>query len=158
MIINNNVIVVLGYKLGKNNRMNPILRHRLEKCIKHYKVGDDIIVCGGKLLDCAISEAELMKKWLIKNNIKCDNIILENESKDTISNIENLKIILENKNIKSIILITSNWHMKRTKLIIDTILPDIEVNYISSNYGDSVNRQKKENKSYIYVANILKNI
>ena len=158
MTISKDVIVVLGYKLGKNNRMSPILRNRLEKCIKYYKNGNKIILCGGKLSESSKSEAEVMKDWLIKNNISKDDIILEKKSKDTIENIGNLKKILNNKNIKSINLITSNWHMKRTKLIVNKILPKVKVNYIVSNYGNSNNRQKIEKKNYKNVVNILKNI
>ena len=46
------------------------------------------IPSGGQGKDEIISEAEAMKNYLIENNIKPEDIILENESTNTLQNMK----------------------------------------------------------------------
>ena len=148
MYIKKNIIVVLGYKLGKNNKMSYILKNRLDKCLNEYNTNTTIILTGGKLSKDLKSEAVIMRDWLINKNIPKDDIIIEPKSKDTIENIKNVKKILERNKVNKIKLITSAWHVRRTKLIIKTIMPDIKVNFIKSNGGDSKTRKLLEERNY----------
>ena len=61
------------------------------------------------------SEAEVMKKFLLKNGIKENTILIDDKSRDTYENIKNSISLISKRNIKisSVLLITSDWHVKR---------------------------------------------
>lgn len=66
-----------------------------------------------------LSEAIQMKKYLINTyNIEKNKIIEDNLSQDTIENSKNcLKIIEKMKNISEIIVVSSEFHIKRVEHI-----------------------------------------
>lgn len=65
-----------------------------------------------------ISEAELMRQYCIENGIYKDNIIVEDNSLDTIGNaFFTRKIIDAIPNISDIYVISSCYHMNRAKYI-----------------------------------------
>lgn len=112
--------IVLGYILKKNNKIHPILKKRLDLFIKLYKKGDKVILCGGNAAKTIHTEAYMMSKYIQeKTNINKQDIILENKSLDTNENIIFLmKILIKNK-INNVTLITSSWHMKRVREIVN---------------------------------------
>ena len=81
---------------------------------------------GGKGKGEEISEAEAIKKELIKNGIDENRIIKEDKSKNTV---ENLKFILEkigeeravnNKKVK-VLIVTNGYHLYRSKKIAELL-------------------------------------
>ena len=144
MKLNKNIVVILGYKLGKNNKISNILEKRLERALKESDA--TFIVVGGKLSENLRTEADIMREWLIEHGISKNDIIMESYSKDTIENIKYLKPLLEKYNIKKIKLITSQWHVPRTKKIIQLLLPNIDVSFIKTTGGNTQNRRKLEKK------------
>ena len=106
-------LIILGNIL-ENNKPGYLLRNRLDKSIEYYNRHKNIkiIVSGGKTSG-DISEAEAMKNYLVENcNITNDQIIIEDESQNTI---QNLKNILKKINIDQIFgLCTSNSHIYRS--------------------------------------------
>jgi len=69
------------------------------------------------------TEAEAMKEYAVQEGVPPSAIIKEETSQDTIGNAYFTKVnFLEPKNWKDIIVVTSNYHLKRTKFIFDTIL------------------------------------
>ena len=112
--------VILGYKLKKNGKIHPILKKRLDFFLKKYKKGDTVILSGGNNNKKIHSEAYIMSKYIKENiDIEKQNIILENRSNDTIQNIFYTFNILKKRNIKKIYIITSIWHLKRVKMVIN---------------------------------------
>jgi len=92
-------------------KISYILEERLKK--PKY----NIIVSGGKLDKNKITEASVMKKYLIKNGIPKDKIISESRSKDTDENIRfSYNIIVKHK-VKNIIIISSKSHYPKIKKI-----------------------------------------
>ena len=57
-----------------------------------------------------------MKKFLIKNGINENDILIETSSRNTHENIKNSIKICEEKKFKRILLITSSTHMRRALL------------------------------------------
>ena len=140
--------VILGRKC-KNDIIHPILKKRLDTFIKIYKKGDSVILSGGKTPKNKHTEAYLMSKYIRKYiNISKKNIITENKSLDTIDNIcFTLKKINKN-NIKSVTLITSSWHMKRVKLIVNFFnIYNIKFYYYSSKVISPINNDEKYEKN-----------
>ena len=154
-----NIVIILGDKLKNNGEISSILKQRLDKFleIKNLKK-TKIIVSGGKAQQKALhTEAYMMKKYLIDvGNIAKTDIICENKSKDTIDNaIETLKIVEKINNIKSITIITSKFHIKRTKYIFNYYYESYKnkIKYIYSKNGlnkdqTNIKTNKQQTKSF----------
>jgi len=117
--------VILGFKLKKKNKIPSVLKSRLNVAIRLYKKGlfEKFVVVGGmtnKNLD--ITEAEAMKRYLIRKGIHSRNILKEETSLDTIGNAFFLKQkILNPRMWKNLIVITSDFHLERTRIIFGKI-------------------------------------
>lgn len=68
-------------------------------------------------------EAIVMKDYLLSKGVKEEDILIDSKSTNTVSNIKNsLEIINNNyKNKINIVLITSSFHMKRSKAILENM-------------------------------------
>lgn len=69
------------------------------------------------MLQNSAREADLLKNYTVENNLATGEIIAENNSRNTRENAVETKIILEKKNIKKVILVTSAFHMTRSVLV-----------------------------------------
>lgn len=91
---------------------------RLTDAVRLYKAGKvkKILFTGGSglLLTDEFREANLAKQLFIDLGVREDDLILENNSRNTYENAVETKKILEKQNFKSTILITSAFHMKRS--------------------------------------------
>lgn len=80
------------------------------------KVNVPIIVSGGKVFKFNKAEAPIMERFLMDLGISDDQIILEENSRDTFENAKYTKKVCEKFGFKNPILITSAYHMKRSVL------------------------------------------
>lgn len=141
-------VVVLGSGL-RGDQVSPILANRLDKAYDYIKNYNeiDVIVSGGQGKDELISEAQAMKNYLIKKGVEPRKIILEDKSTSTIENIKyTKKIVKQKKDIdKTILLVTSDYHIFRSKMIANGFEIDnigisskssffLRVNYITREY------------------------
>lgn len=112
---NADYIIVLGHSLD-NNKIDDVLKYRLIKTVEYLNIFNcKCILSGGITSNNTISESSVMKEYLIQNGIDSNRIIIEDKSTDTIENIENcIKLIEPNKKV---ILISSNYHIVRAKMI-----------------------------------------
>ncbi len=116
-------IVILGAGI-KGQTPSLTLSQRLDKAIEYINFQNNdfkIIVSGGKGNGEDISEAEAMKKYLIKKGIK-QEIIMEDKSRTTKENLIFSKEIIEkdsNGKIEDIgvKIVTSDFHALRSNLI-----------------------------------------
>ena len=118
-------IIILGCKINRDGTLTPLLKARVDKAIEFAKKQKEItgkemifIPSGGKGKDETISEAEAMKKYLIKQGIKKNNIIIEDKSTSTFENMTYSNKIIEG-NIKkaNISFSTTNYHVFRSGVI-----------------------------------------
>lgn len=111
-------IIVLGCKVY-GTVPSPFLASRLEHAIELYKqgYGNYIIVSGGKGSGESISEAEAMKRYLVSKGIKTSYIIEENKSMTTMENISNSQKLMERNNLKTALIVSNKYHLKRASLI-----------------------------------------
>ena len=96
-----------------------------------------------------IPEANIMQTWLLRNNVSKSDIIVENKSKYTAENIFNVNEILKKlTNIKNITLITSDWHIKRVKVLSKIMNRKIKFIGVKTNKPSSwlINRKVNENR------------
>ena len=113
---NADYVITLGHKLV-NDKPDEVLRNRLKATLKYADLNENclFILSGGKIENNTISEAEFMKNYLIKNGIDSNRLLIEDKSLNTIQNIQNSKDLIDTS--KKIVIITSNYHMFRTKMI-----------------------------------------
>lgn len=110
-------ILILGAKIIDENTPCKTLEKRLlcaVKYLKHFQESK-VIVSGGKGIDEPASEAYTMKKFLIRNGIKEERILIEDMATNTFENMKNTKRIL--KNVDKIIIVTSKYHLFRAKIL-----------------------------------------
>ena len=106
-------------------------KYRIEQATNLYKEGrvKKLILTGGKggisnQNNEDVPEAELMKESLVKNGVSLQDLIIDNSSNSTIENGINVANILNNlqENIQEVILISSEFHLKRCMAIMKKII------------------------------------
>lgn len=116
--VKSDAIIVLGCAVyGKNP--SPFFKERLNEAIKLYKegLGKYIIVSGGKGPGEDISEAEAGKEYLLKNGITDNVVLMDDGSYSTLQNLENSKKIMDGKSLKTAIIVSNKFHLKRASMI-----------------------------------------
>ncbi len=123
------LIVILGYTLTQNCGIPPILESRLERGLLIYEPQDTVLVCGytsPKCLDptrCEkISQAEVMKQYLIKYGIAENKIIKEEKSTTTFGNAFYGAIFIEDLLPKQIVIVTNEFHYPSVKYSFNKVL------------------------------------
>lgn len=119
---NYDAIIVLGMALDACNRLNTLAQERVAlgaMCYKKHRC--PIIVSGGGMSD--ISEAQCMFYALQNLNVNPQHILLEEESLDTLGNAYfTKKLFLEKNNWFHIMVVTSQFHIARTRKIFQHVL------------------------------------
>jgi uncharacterized SAM-binding protein YcdF (DUF218 family) len=116
---NEDCILVLGFGL-KGEKIRPTLQYRLDKCIEYLQHNPNalIIVSGGQGRDETICESKAMKRYLVSRGVNADQILEENQSKNTRQNMRFSKIILDSHFTSgdySVVCITTDFHAYRAK-------------------------------------------
>jgi len=121
---NKSLAIVLGQSLSPSGALPKLFITRLLRGLELLESGqvDHILICGGDVIQVGITEAQAGKNFLLE---KCSSdmdaselekkILLETESSDTISNAIFALPILRGRGFRSVFLVTSNFHMPRSK-------------------------------------------
>lgn len=135
------IILILGCALSKkcDGSFEPgeILITRLKKGLDYYNKlknckNNFILVTGGSS-NKKVSEGIIMAKWLVDNGVDRSNILVESASKNTIENFIYSRIVVSIKcqeiseKIHQIVLVTSDFHMVRSRYIMNTLFPEVDV-------------------------------
>lgn len=118
-------IVVLGAGMW-GDVPSLTLSQRLEKSLEvineHPKA--KIIVSGGMGPGETITEAEGMKRFLVKKGVNENRIIKEDKSRNTEQNLKFSKAILDKQDNRTklpVIIVTSDFHMFRAKMLAEKL-------------------------------------
>ncbi|TCO30686.1 uncharacterized SAM-binding protein YcdF (DUF218 family) [Pedobacter psychrotolerans] len=139
---NYNVGIVLGGYSSYNKRINQIALgasgDRLFQALRLFKSGNiqKILISSGSanLLDTTVKEADLTLGFLKQMNIPDSAILIENRSRNTVENAKySLALIKKYQPNAKILVITSAWHIPRTKLIFNK-LSDNKIDYYPTNF------------------------
>lgn len=118
-------IVVLANEMDSNGVLNNESLFRLKYATKQFfkKRSNKIISCGWNYRnDTDLIIAEVFKKNFLKQGIPKNQIITENNSRDTVGDAFFTKEnIVKRKKWYKILVVTSLYHVERTKLIFDYI-------------------------------------
>ena len=123
-LIKVDAIIVIAGGIDSEGNIPKQVEQRLDKGLELYVLGlaPRIIVSGKWSIyydfQPSITEAEAMKRYLIKKEIPQTAILKEENSQSTIGNAYFIKNdIYKPKKLKSIIIVTSDVHMERTQYI-----------------------------------------
>ena len=106
-------IIVLGAQVREDGP-STVLKYRLDAA-QEYLVNNSDTICivsGGQGTNEPCTEAEAMAKYLMANGIEADRILLEDASRNTVQNIKNSKMLL-NDSYNGVGIVTNNFHMFR---------------------------------------------
>ena len=122
------LIIVLGYTLSQNCTIQPILQSRLDKALSVYQSEDKILVCGKTAPKCLgprcekISQAEVMKQYLIQNGILAENIIKEEKSTTTFGNAFYSLEFIQEQSLRPILIVANEFHCPIIKYSFSKVL------------------------------------
>lgn len=129
------------YGLVFGNSM--LIEERVKTAVEAYQNGriKKVIFTGGvggisNQNQVTISEASQMKRLAITAGIKEEDIIIEEESNNTFENISNSLKLLP-KSLNSLVIITSEFHLKRCLGIFKKDYPQLDIITIPSRDGFS---------------------
>lgn len=119
--LNQDFIIILGSGLIKD-RVPPLLASRIDRAISFYYRQSKIhtpprfVASGGQGSDESIAEAEAIRKYLLTKGIPNQQIIVENQSVNTLENMQfskqKMDALMEGKPY-SCIFVTNNFHLFR---------------------------------------------
>jgi len=100
-----------------------VLRERINHAILLYEQGlvDTIIFTGGKGSPKALSEADVSARYAIAHGIPQEAILREDQSVNTIENLENTQKIAVENGLHTFLVVSTPFHMKRAMAIADSI-------------------------------------
>ncbi len=112
------VAIVLGAATS-DNEVSPVFRERINQGIRLYQKGyvEKIIITGGYGEGNQYSDAYIGMQYTMKQGIPKDDILMEEKSTITEENLENAKVIMEQKGLQSALIVSDPLHMKRSMLL-----------------------------------------
>ncbi|UZR99390.1 YdcF family protein [Chondrinema litorale] len=126
------VLVVLGSPNSPDGELSDISKSRLDYCKKVFTKGQLVLLTGGWGPQFNTSDkphAFYGKEYLIKRGLLEEDFLEFALSKHTVDNAVKIKAILNEPKNTKLIIITSDYHGDRVKLIFNEILSDYEISY-----------------------------
>jgi uncharacterized SAM-binding protein YcdF (DUF218 family) len=122
-IKNADLILVLGGGIDKGRYLTLVSSHRLVKGAQLYFEGraNKILVSGGIPGKVNVPEAAVMAQEAKRLKIPAGDILLENKSQNTHAQAVEVKKIADSLQLKSILLVTSFSHMKRSLMTFENL-------------------------------------
>jgi uncharacterized SAM-binding protein YcdF (DUF218 family) len=104
------------------DRPSLVLQHRLDAALPYIRAnpGALVIVSGGRGAGESFTEAEVMKRYLVKNGISAQRIIKEEQATNTIGNVAYTEQIIDGYALghkPKVMIVTNDYHMYRAMLL-----------------------------------------
>ncbi len=114
-----NVAIVLGASITSEG-VSPVFRERLNHSIWLYENDyvEAIIVTGGIGEGNIRSDASIAKEYLVSQDIPLEKIFLEESSTITQENIEYSKVIMNENEFQTALIVSDPLHMRRAMLMV----------------------------------------
>lgn len=108
-------LIVLGAHI-QGEQVTDSLRRRLDKAVQYAEKYPEppIIVSGGRGADEAVTEAEAMKRYLLRQGVEESRIIVEDQSATTKENLKFSAASLPDMSC-SVGIVTNNFHIYRAR-------------------------------------------
>lgn len=128
-----------------DKRPSPVFRERINHAIALYqshRVGK-IVFTGGTVKKGYMSEAEVGRRYALKQGVPAQRILFENTSRNTYENLHNIRPVLRANGIASVIIVSDPYHLARAREMADDL--GIET-YISATPTTKFDSNTKKNK------------
>ncbi|MDP2559739.1 YdcF family protein [Psychrobium sp. 1_MG-2023] len=130
-------IVVLGSPNDAKGNLLPIAVARCQQAWVEYKKreGSKVLCTGGfgpHFNTTDTSHAQYIQDYLIKQGIPSTAFVELAPSSFTLEDATLAKPIIKQQAISKIVLVTSDFHMKRAALVFNAVFPDMEFEYASA--------------------------
>ncbi|MGF1760888.1 YdcF family protein [Photobacterium sagamiensis] len=122
-------ILALGSPANPDGTPQPRLQNTLNRTLELANAfpKSPIFVTGGAIYT-SMTESQAMKNWLVKNGVDADRIVMEDQARDTVGNAINIMPYLKEQKLDRLLLVTVEYHLRRSALIIDGVLDQQGVN------------------------------
>lgn len=141
---NADVIVVMG-AAQYDGRPSELLESRLAHALDLWR--DEraplIAVTGGKQEGDRFTESEASSRWLVDKGVVEGAILQENVGRSTWESLDELAPVLKKNSVKSVVVVTSNWHAARSALTLEEMGFSVSTSAINSS-SPSVGRWMRE--------------
>lgn len=122
-------VAVLGKGILPDGTLPPISQHEMDyaiRCIRQQQA--NYLICSGKysvFIDSAgpRTEAKAMQHYALQQGIAPEQIIIEEKSVDTITNLVNVAKICQQKNLMSVLIVSNAEHLRRIEWIAKQVFP-----------------------------------
>ena len=109
-------VIIFGAAVNPNGEPSGALKRRLDSALAMKRPSTFFIVSGGIGKNKTVSEAEVMKSMLSNSGIKEENILMDEESIDTLASVVNCTAILKaRKDYREVIICTDRYHIPRCR-------------------------------------------
>ena len=104
-------------------RPSPVFEQRIKHGLWLYENGyvKKLIMTGGKSRNAPFSEAYVARRFALKKKIPAQDILIEEDSHNTYENLVNAKKLMAEHGLKSAIIVSDPYHMKRAMAIADDL-------------------------------------
>jgi uncharacterized SAM-binding protein YcdF (DUF218 family) len=102
---------------------SPLLESRLQQALDLWKQKQApmIAVTGGKRVGDRFTEGDTSRRWLTDRGVPAADIIVESVGHSTWESIQNLAPLLTAANIRSVVVVSSSWHVQRAALSLEEL-------------------------------------
>ena len=110
-------LLVLGARVYEDGRPSAALAARLDTAYDFLQAHPEAtaILCGGQGSNEPCPEAEAMYDYLTARGMNADRLLLEDESNNTIQNIENARALIGDGHRTAVV--TSDYHLARARVL-----------------------------------------
>ncbi len=108
-------IIVLGAKTLPDGGLTATLQGRVDAAAEGWRRGlaPWLILCGGAPEAGSVSEAAAMRGALARAGVPEDAMLLDEDSRDTLENMDRAAKIMRARGWKSAVVVTSDYHVAR---------------------------------------------
>lgn len=140
------ILIVLGAPNSPDGELSSIAKNRLNLCFKVF-LQDDLILCTGgwgKHFNTSnLPHAYYAKEYLIKKGVLESHFLKPALSNNTVDDAVKVKDIISDHKNPKLLVITSDFHLNRTKLIFKEILKKYPIEFLGAENNLLRNQLKK---------------
>jgi len=120
------VAIILGAAVW-NDQPSPGLRERLDLAYSLYRDGyvPCLLVSGGLGDGKQVAEAVAMKNYLMAKGVPEEDILVENQSRNTYENLLFSKRLMEKHHLRSALVVSHGYHLARATEMAATLQLDV---------------------------------
>ena len=126
------ILIVLGAPNSVSGKLSIISKSRLDCCVKLFSPGKLVLCTGGwgeQFNTSKEAHATYAKRYLIQKGIPKDSFLDFALSENTVDDAVKVKEIISHFDKVKLDIITSDYHVKRVKIIFDEILSQYDISF-----------------------------